>query len=157
MHSEAMHSDLWSAEGSIDTPHSAVDQGSERGEAGCHRASPSVMKRSTCLFIIPHSFTAQLGPYLKIKSPFASSKYFQPGGIKRFGLRKQSLAHDTTCLWIIVTFFFSCPLCAPFHRRNFLCARAISVMRRPLFFVTGSSLLHAARFWSVVKAEKVVR
>lgn len=52
-----------------------------------------------------------------------SSEYFQRGGSEGFGLRKQNLSHDRTCLWIMVIFL---PLCSSLRRSSSLCASAIS-------------------------------
>lgn len=51
-----------------------------------------------------------------------SSEYLQ-GGTKWFGLRKQNLSHDRTCLWIMVIFP---PLCSSSCWGSSLCKSAIS-------------------------------
>lgn len=102
---------------------------------GCHRAVPSPASL-TCMIIILASFLslgAQPRFFLSNDQIFIiSAEHFQQGGSKGFGLRRQNLSHDTTCLGIMVIFL---PLCTEEAPSLSVSLLVPFVMRWPLFFV----------------------
>lgn len=85
----------------------------------------------------PHFCLSVLNPgffffYPMIKSLLLALNTFNQGGSKGFGLRRQNLSHDTTCLGIMVIFLPLCTEGAPSLSVSLLVP---FVMRWPLFFV----------------------
>lgn len=85
-----------------------------RKNRGCHRAVPSPASL-TCMIITLASFLSLSARprfffcYPMIKSLLLALNIFNREATKGFGLRRQNLSHDTTCLGIMVIFL---PLCA---------------------------------------------
>lgn len=96
---------------------------------GCHRAVPSPASL-TCMIIILASFLSLSAQprffFLSEKDQIfiISAEHFQQGGSKGFGLRRQNLSHDTTCLGIMVIFL---PLCTEGAPSLSLCLPASAI------------------------------
>lgn len=109
----------WTAEGSIDTltvwhhcrRSPSLPDLSQGGlqKVGCHLgwSTPSSYSTSDKPEIHDHHSpsVSQCSAHFLSDDQISitSSEYFQQGGTKGFGFRKQTLSHDGTCLWIMVT------------------------------------------------------